>query len=339
MTAFMQILGSTKESLRKILVRGEFDEYLDDAEMHCTVRMAEMLEKYTKQLQLNSDESTKDNFLMEEIAVLEETKLIGLPNFLSRTAFLTILQRKLKKISGIPIELVEEKSFTQPDIEKDRSVARVKEMVEMEKLADYTCDPEYMLSWNSLMAEQDMFMNAIARLSGGRNEVCAAAPTAPESVACAVACDEVFWRPSGGRNDVWMAPTAVGDGEFNINGYGEVEIGHLKGYPLIVEQAFDMRMRITAYWKIVLKRMLDNLALHLLFNVQNLVNKEMETEIINEMMGSNHIGSIERFLEESPSLGSRREKLNKSIRVLKQSKDIVSKIMDRIVVYGDNVDY
>ncbi|KAF9591250.1 hypothetical protein IFM89_003201 [Coptis chinensis] len=72
--------------------------------------------------------------------------------------------------------------------------------------------------------------------------------------------------------------------EFDINGYGEVGIGHLKGYPLIVEQAFDMRMRITAYWKIVLKRMLDNLALHLLFNVQNLVNKEMETEIINEMM-------------------------------------------------------
>ncbi|KAF9591284.1 hypothetical protein IFM89_003235 [Coptis chinensis] len=117
-------------------------------------------------------------------------------------------------------------------------------MVEMEKLADYTCDPEYMSSWNLLMAQQDNFITAVRKLSLGYGN------------------------------------------EFDINGYGEVGIGigHLKGYPLIVEQAFDMRMRIIAYWKIVLKRMLDNLALHLLFNVQNLVNKEMETEIINEMM-------------------------------------------------------
>ncbi|KAF9590505.1 hypothetical protein IFM89_035714 [Coptis chinensis] len=223
MTVFMQILGSTKESLRKILVRGEFDEYLDDSEMHCTVRMAEMLDKYTKLLQPSSDESAKDKFLMEEIAVLEETKLIGLPNFLPRTAFLTILQRKLKKISGTPIELVEEvwnyienvvvrvvifhsegylqlqNSFRRASHNlilkmRDRSVDRVKEMVEMEKLADYTCDPEYMSSWNSLMAQQDSFITAIKRVSLGYAK------------------------------------------EFDINGYGEVEIGHLKDYLLIAEQ-------------------------------------------------------------------------------------------------------
>ncbi|KAF2313383.1 hypothetical protein GH714_010691 [Hevea brasiliensis] len=39
MTAFMGIVGSAKESLRKILIRGEFDEYLNDHQMHCTARL------------------------------------------------------------------------------------------------------------------------------------------------------------------------------------------------------------------------------------------------------------------------------------------------------------
>ncbi|QHN83718.1 hypothetical protein S83_071457 [Arachis hypogaea] len=38
MTAFMHIIGLSKESLRKILLRREFDEYPDEKNMHCTAR-------------------------------------------------------------------------------------------------------------------------------------------------------------------------------------------------------------------------------------------------------------------------------------------------------------
>ncbi|KAK4389276.1 Dynamin-related protein 4C [Sesamum angolense] len=51
MTSFMHILGSAKESLRKIILQGEFDEYPDSAEMHCTARLAEMLNQYSTDLQ------------------------------------------------------------------------------------------------------------------------------------------------------------------------------------------------------------------------------------------------------------------------------------------------
>ncbi|KAL0329812.1 UNVERIFIED_CONTAM: Dynamin-related protein 4C [Sesamum radiatum] len=46
MTTFMHILGSAKESLRKIILQGQFDEYPDSAEMHCTARLAEMFNQY-----------------------------------------------------------------------------------------------------------------------------------------------------------------------------------------------------------------------------------------------------------------------------------------------------
>ena len=45
MSAFMHIIGLAKESLRKILLRGEFDEYPDDKHMHCTARLVEFTDK------------------------------------------------------------------------------------------------------------------------------------------------------------------------------------------------------------------------------------------------------------------------------------------------------
>ncbi|KZV18063.1 hypothetical protein F511_38344 [Dorcoceras hygrometricum] len=105
MTAFMHVLGCAKESLRKILIRGEFDEYSDVFEMHCTARLAEMLNQYSDQLQSKTKESeSKHNFLRDEIKDLEETKAIGLPNFLPRTAFLVQLQKKFKGIYSAPFE-------------------------------------------------------------------------------------------------------------------------------------------------------------------------------------------------------------------------------------------
>ncbi|OMP08247.1 Dynamin GTPase effector [Corchorus olitorius] len=71
------------------------------------------------------------------------------------------------------------------------------------------------------------------------------------------------------------------------------------------------------------------MALHLVFSVQNLVNKELEKEIVYELMGPNG-GGIERLLDESPVVAAKREKLKRSISLLKEAKDVVSRIMDRI---------
>uniref|UniRef100_A0A2C9VD53 Dynamin stalk domain-containing protein n=1 Tax=Manihot esculenta TaxID=3983 RepID=A0A2C9VD53_MANES len=107
MAAFMGIVGSAKESLRKILIRGEFDEYVDDYHMHCTARLVEMLNLYSDELHKCSESDPRTNFLVEEIRVLEEAKGIELPNFLPHTAFLSILQRKVEGISRMPIHFFE----------------------------------------------------------------------------------------------------------------------------------------------------------------------------------------------------------------------------------------
>ncbi|KAL0331230.1 UNVERIFIED_CONTAM: Dynamin-related protein 4C [Sesamum angustifolium] len=320
MTSFMHILGSAKESLRKIILQGEFDEYPDSAEMHCTARLAEMLNQYSTDLQSKKyvDNDPKKNFLLDEMKVLEETKSIGLPHFLPRAAFLTLLQQKVMDVSMIPLEFVDKiwsylgdvvvsvllrhcdnypqlLSCTRRaaknliDKKHQQSIEWVKDMVEMEKLTDYTCNPEYMASCNKLMSRQDEFINIVNGLG-------------------------ISWN-------------------IQIDGFGLINVGHLQGKDGVVD-AFDVKMRMTAYWDIVLRRMVDNMALHLTFSIQNLVKKEMQTEIIDELIGPQG-NSLERMLEESPSVAEKRTKLENSIKLLKESKNVVANIMDRVV---DNFD-
>ncbi|KAK3014095.1 hypothetical protein RJ639_009500 [Escallonia herrerae] len=322
MTAYVQVIGLSKESLKKILMTGEFDDYPDDKEMHCTARLAEVLNNYSEQLQKSTVvDGTDGNFLMEEIKVLKETKAMWLPNFVPRSAFLAVLQRKVNKISDTPVELIAkvwnyiEKVVTEvlmhhcenyPQLHsstrraaqslvakmKDKSTERVLEMVEMEKLTDYTCDPEYVTLWSKLMENNNAFTEIM--------------------------------------ND-YSEPTTL-----HIEGFVEIEVGHLRAFPKdIRDQAFDIKMRVTAYWKIVLKRLVDSMALHLLLSVRNLVGKELEVEMVNEAMSPDNGGGIERMLEESPSVAKKREGLQKSVKLLKDSQNVIAMIMDKSAINAD----
>ncbi|KAL3652687.1 hypothetical protein CASFOL_002368 [Castilleja foliolosa] len=291
-TAFMQILGSAKESLKKILLKGEFDEYPDEKEMHCTARLAEMLNQYSVEIHSKcSENDAKNLFLLNEITVLQEAKAIGLPNFLPRTAFLTLLAKNIKAISSTPFEFVDKMygyienvvvsilmkhSENYPQLlmlmrcaaqnlvetKKKQLEIWVVDIIEMEKMTDYTCNTEYVSLWNKLVAQQNAFMEIV--------------------------------------NDHRKVP------QMKIDGYGDVDVSHLRGQvAVIVQEAFDLKMRLTAYWKVVLMRLVDCMALRLLFSVQNLVNKEMEVQIINEIIGPDWNG-LERILDESPAIVEKR---------------------------------
>uniref|UniRef100_A0A803QF48 GED domain-containing protein n=1 Tax=Cannabis sativa TaxID=3483 RepID=A0A803QF48_CANSA len=131
---------------------------------------------------------------------------------------------------------------------KGKSMKWVKEIVEMEKLTDYTCNLEFETNWKKFMAQKDVFLSK--------------------------------------------------------------------------------RMRLVAYWSIVQRRLVDSMALHLQLSVHRLVNENLERELVSQIMGSNENGLM-RMLEESPSVASKRAKLDGSIKKLKECKEILAQIMDR----------
>ncbi|GMI84972.1 Dynamin related protein 4C [Hibiscus trionum] len=320
--ALMRVIGAAKESLKKLLWRGEFDEYPDDNTKHGTARFVDMLNKFSDDLHNCEESNLSKDFLTEEIKVLEDSKRIELPNFLPHKAFLCVLQQKLERISHMPIKFAENawdyiddvvmSVFTRHSemyyilkvstrraahklVQKmrEQSINRVKEIVEMEKLTGYTCNPDYMTEWTKLMIQQDYFTSQVN--------------TGPN-----------MWQPP---------PRLV------LQGIGETEIEHLRQHKnvLLLQQAFDLKMRMCAYWKIFKVRLVDSMALHLQYSVHNLVNNDME-EIVKELMGADGHG-IERMTKESPVMAAKREKLKRSIELLKECKDSVANIMDRIAGY------
>jgi GTP-binding protein EngB required for normal cell division len=319
MTAFMHILGLSRDSLKKILLTGDFEEYPEDKHMHCTARLVEMLNTYASDLENCTESDAKKNFLMEEIKVLEESKWIGLPNFMPRTAFLTILQRRVKGISYMPVNFVDNvwnylesvvisvlnnhsSNYYQLQVstrragekliakKKKNSIQHVMEAVEMEKLTDYTCNPEYLLEYNKLISQQETFLKEVLSTEEPK-------------------------------------PTHV-----KLEGVGEIDVVNLRNYPHVLSQAFDLKARMIAYWKIVLRRLIDSIALHLMLSINELVNIDLQKEICNDLLSSSG-GGIERLLEESPSISGKREKLSRSVKVLRESKETVARIMDRIGIY------
>ncbi|KAM1625354.1 hypothetical protein ACFX1R_015014 [Malus domestica] len=134
---------------------------------------------------------------MEEINVinvLEETKRIILPNFLPHNAFITVLEleSKVNGISSIPLGFVEKIWSYIEDVVvsvlmrhsenyyklqlsakragqnlmskmKERSITWMTEIVEMEKVTDYTCNSEYLSEWNRLIGQHDAFVNGVLK--------------------------------------------------------------------------------------------------------------------------------------------------------------------------------
>ena len=90
-----------------------------------------------------------------------------------------------------------------------------------------------------------------------------------------------------------------------------------------------MRARLTAYWKSIVLRLVDGLALHVVRGVKRLVENDLEEELADQLLGNNMAG-VERMLSPLPSTGTKRDRLKKSIVLLQQSKEVVANILDRI---------
>lgn len=320
--AFVKVLNSMKECLNKIVIEGDFKQFQDDKEMHCTARLREMFESYYNDLRNTG--SIGGKFLAKETEMLEEAKGVGLPNFLSRPVFLNLLQRLVEQITDRSLELVfkvweyMEKIIMQvidfycdsyPQLQsetrrvvqdlvqkmKEECEIHVKKLIQMEKLVDFTLSPFYMETYGRLLTSKVDFKERLLNL-------------AAETLSY------------GTHSGMTMA----------VEGFGEVDVSDIMGVPMDrVEAAYDMQMSVLAYWKVVTLRMGDGIPLYLQFVCKTLVMDQFNYEILTQV-GGPRFGAMDQLLEEGPSVASNRRNLTNSIELLRESKTTVASIMDRI---------
>ncbi|XP_048616565.1 dynamin-related protein 4C-like isoform X1 [Brassica napus] len=107
----------------------------------------------------------------------------------------------------------------------------------------------------------------------------------------------------------------------SMTNYLDRSLDDLKLYHAhLLQKAFGMKMRIAAYWPIVLQRIIDSISMHLHLSVNYLVNSRFQTEIIAEMVDFGGGGRVERMLR-----GDEQEKeiMKSRIGLLKDSVEVV----------------
>ncbi|KAI3675588.1 hypothetical protein L1987_85178 [Smallanthus sonchifolius] len=178
MPAFLQIINMSKESLCKIVVLKEFDEFPEETQMHCCIRLREMSKEFSQELK-NIQVKEDEEFLAEEIIVLEERK------WSREQVFHFLFQTKIANISAITntfvsrvwdyIEVVIIKLLglhaqtSYPQLfstlkkaaksviarQKESFKGRLLELLDKKKMEGYTRDPRVICSWNELKKRED----------------------------------------------------------------------------------------------------------------------------------------------------------------------------------------
>ncbi|KAF3338123.1 dynamin-related protein 4C-like protein [Carex littledalei] len=315
--AILHIFKVLRESLEMSLIKGEYGEFPDEQSLHGAARIYEMISSYSSELPSNCP-TTDDPFLMEEVRVLEEAKGIWLPNFLPRSAFCVLLKRKVGTISQKPHEVINAVWDYVENLTIQILLRHLQNYPQIQSLSQRVV---HNLITKLSAKSYEFVMNMIEM------ELCSDYTSNPDYMK--------RWTEFMEKQGHFMEaiedhskPTKV-----SLEAFGEVEVGHLRAHADVAEQAFDIRMRLTAYWKSVVLRLVDGVALHILHSIKNMVESQLEVELINELVGPEMAG-VDRMLEESPATATKRDRLKKSVELLRQSKGIVANVMDRIVVEG-----
>ncbi|BBG96594.1 hypothetical protein Prudu_005443, partial [Prunus dulcis] len=204
---------------------------------------------YAEELHKANESDPKSNFLTEEIKVLEGAKDISLPNFLPHNVFLSILRGKVRGISSVELYWDVVISVLMHDTQGYYHLHMAT------RRAGHNLISKMKERSNSWILE-------IVEMEKRTDFTCN-----PEYVS--------EW------NRLMNKQKAFIDGVLKDEQRpSKMDIEGLRKHTHVdLSQPFDLKMRMTAYWKVVLRRLVDCMALHLQLTVANLVNKEMELEI------------------------------------------------------------
>nr|AHW98566.1 dynamin protein [Oryza punctata] len=311
---FFHIVKQVRASLEKVLVRGEFDEYPNDRHHHGTARLAEMLEGFARRLPAAAaTASDGEPFLVEEMRVLEETKGINLPNFMPRSALHVLLNRKVESIAHVPHDLVRQVW----DYVEDLVLKALQRHSRSYPQVQPSCRRAVQSLMDKARERSARYVNELIDM-----EMAANYTANPEYIKTWASMMDGQSRLREALED-HSKPTALA-----LPGFGETDVSHLRQVDLAM-QAFDLKARLAAYWNSVVLRVVDGLALHVLYSIKRLAEKDLEDELAAQVVGNNMDG-VERMLVPTPAAAAKRDRLRKSIKLLRESREVVANIMDRI---------
>ncbi|KAL3818950.1 hypothetical protein ACJIZ3_004855 [Penstemon smallii] len=275
------------------------DEYSKELQHHAdrSSTFRKLVDEYSKELQHHGD--IGKDFLVDEINKLKDARTFGPSNFLSRQVFMSLVEEKVKTISEVPSKFIEKYwnyvesvclSVLMSDFrDHPQILSSIKR--EVQNLVEKT--KQHSFGWVNNIVEMEKHSNYTTY------------PEYMETLKKLMAYQDEFMKIlTDDSREKWNV---------QIDGLGEIDIGHLRGLEGYVLEAFDMKMRLIAYWEIIVKRLIDYTVNHCLHYTNQSITSSRE--------------GWQRMLESS--VAKHKERLETSMEVLERSKNVVNDLIEK----------
>ncbi|GJS03343.1 dynamin-related protein 4C-like protein [Tanacetum coccineum] len=290
------------EILRDRFIRRDSDEY----NTYLVEQHSELLQ------QLNTSFKSLDKFLEDEIDSMKKT------TDQIQTSFQALMEKKLGGIVDIVMNKFVDKIFTHLDI--------VTRTVMADRFGGYHPELGHLIT----NATTSVISNTKEKYSSQLLEMIECEKKTVYSVDTSYVVSFNKLKANHTRFSEAMRKQSM---TMEIEGVGKADLKHLqKIADEERNQAFELKMKSTAYINVVIKRVVDGAALQLRSMIENFVTGEMVTEIVNTII-SRGDDDIDHLFQTSPSVNADREKIENNIALLLETKKNIIKVMDSIPHY------
>lgn len=322
---FMQMVAMTKESLRKILVRGDFNEFPDEEIMHGTAKLAEMLTQFSNELDQFHHNSClcdlKINFLVTEVNYIlhsQEEKAGSLSDDAARKDLVDDDARK-KKEEEYSLMNLRFLDTVWCYIEQVMFGVLMKHIGRYIHLHFEVSSLSYILlgkmrcRMGQWITETMEMKETLVKDRGYRPELLS------EHNSLISKCREFIY----GVLDDKKRPSSI-----VVEGIGEIEVESLRKYSRdVLSRAFCVKMKQIEHRKMFTRIYVEGMASHLKLSIANLVDTYMDADMFDmQMLKEPEYGLGFREMLEKYTL--EREDLKDRIEKLKNTKEIFDGIVN-----------
>lgn len=317
---YYQVVHKLLTALSQIVREGNFSEFPDDTHLRYTARLHEKFQKFAEELH-EAGAKFRDESQTEEIrALLVEHQGVALPDFLPHPVLQYLIKKQIKSVTETCTSLVEESFEYATDVVLRISASCVQGYPRLTKLFKQVATEaleeakisamefvEKMLEKESsiIFTTNDYYTDTLDKMNAGLVEV-------PQI--------------GSGAGEMGEHPAELG---FSVQGrlVDKIFLSEFAHKDRKFQDAWRMKVRTAAYWKVVQKRLADEIPLDIRFELQRAIVDSLHHKMMNQPWLNGGDEDLRALMEEDAIGAANRIRLQRRVDGLKDCLHLLTGLM------------
>ncbi|KAJ7294545.1 hypothetical protein O6H91_Y251600 [Diphasiastrum complanatum] len=304
---FFKIHNEQFKAIDELVREGKLDKFLEDNHMHYTARLHEMFQNFGDDLRKTGKMFLDQTSLEDIVELLSEHKGVSLPNFLPHAVLHQLVKNEINKISAICYKLVKD---------------------------SYAYASEVVMAVNRLFFEGYKHMSAFFR-GQAIDSLRKSEKESTDFVARMLKKErEIIFTTNDYYLDTldkirFSLENAKRSSNYNttveIDKEKTLRLNELHGKSQDYHEAWRMKASVAAYWKVLQKRLADEIPLEIRFALQTTITQVINEQIARKVWSGNV--ELKDLMQQDPAIVQKRARLEHSIDTLESSLSLLSSLL------------